>query len=151
MLTLTKNSSYKDIRVTEYQYINKYINELLKRVLTVDSWLYNKFALNDGVKKSCEIIKNENIDLVLCFANPYFVNVIGALVKKKTKVPLLIHYSDPFTHNPFKKISSYQLNKWKAAEKVPGMESILFSPLFQKLPTWAQNFLRRKLHGLEGR
>ena len=31
------------------------------------------------------------------------------------------------------------------------MESILFSPLFYKLPLCLQKFLRRKLHGLEGR
>lgn len=31
------------------------------------------------------------------------------------------------------------------------MESILFSPLFYKLPSFLQKFLRRKLHGLEGK
>eukprot|EP00095_Tigriopus_kingsejongensis_P001890 maker-scaffold287_size221780-snap-gene-0.24 protein:Tk01890 transcript:maker-scaffold287_size221780-snap-gene-0.24-mRNA-1 annotation:"transient receptor potential channel pyrexia" len=31
------------------------------------------------------------------------------------------------------------------------MESILFSPLFDKLPACGQKFLRRKLHGLEGK
>ena len=36
-------------------------------------------------------------------------------------------------------------------ELISYMESILHSPMFYKMPSCLQNFLRRKLHGLEGR
>ena len=58
-------------------------------------WL--PFAVPAGTK----IIKKENIDLIYATSPLWTSLLIGFLLKKKTKKPLVIDFRDPWTDNPF--------------------------------------------------
>ena len=58
-------------------------------------WL--PFAVSAGAK----IIKKENIDLIYATSPIWTSLLIGFLLKKKTKKPLVIDFRDPWTDNPF--------------------------------------------------
>jgi glycosyltransferase involved in cell wall biosynthesis len=58
-------------------------------------WL--PFAVSAGAK----VIKKENIDLIYATSPLWTSLLIGFLLKKKTKKPLVIDFRDPWTDNPF--------------------------------------------------
>jgi glycosyltransferase involved in cell wall biosynthesis len=76
------------------------------RLLKIDlKWFYIPdenigwlpFAVYNGVK----IIKNEKIDVIYATAPVWTSLLIGFLLKKKTKKPLIIDFRDPWTDNAF--------------------------------------------------
>lgn len=76
------------------------------RLLNIDlKWFYMPdinigwlpFAVHAGVK----IIKKENIDIIYATSPIWTSLLIGFLLKRKTKKPLVIDYRDPWTDNPF--------------------------------------------------
>jgi len=76
------------------------------RLLNIDlKWFYTPdvnigwlpFAVHTGVK----IIKKENIDAIFATSPIWTSLLVGFLLKKTTKKPLVIDFRDPWTDNPF--------------------------------------------------
>jgi len=55
------------------------------------------------VRAGVKIIKKENIDIIYATCPFYTTLIIGFLLKRKTKKPLVIDFRDPWTDNPFAK------------------------------------------------
>lgn len=58
-----------------------------------------------AVKEGVKITKEEKIDAIWATLNPWTDGLIGAYISKKTGVPLLIDYRDPWTLSKFHKHS----------------------------------------------
>lgn len=52
------------------------------------------------VLKAKKIIEKENIDLIFVSSSPWISSLIGMLLKKLTKKPLIIEFRDPWSFNP---------------------------------------------------
>jgi len=52
------------------------------------------------VLKAKKIIEKENIDLIFVSSSPWTSSLIGVLLKKLTKKPLVIEFRDPWNFNP---------------------------------------------------
>lgn len=79
-------------------YILKGIRIILSKFMIPDErigWL--PFAVISGLK----IIKSKKIDLIFVTSPPSTSLLIGYLLNKLTKTPLIIDYRDPWTFNPF--------------------------------------------------
>ncbi|MHA1251804.1 MAG: glycosyltransferase, partial [Candidatus Helarchaeota archaeon] len=64
-----------------------------------------------SVKFALKIIKEQRIDVILVTMNPYSSGLLGWFLKKKTGVPLILDYRDPWTLNKsFYKWGKYR--KW---------------------------------------
>ena len=70
----------------------------------------------NAVKVGLEIIQQEKIDAIWATIGPLTSGLIGAELKKRTGVPLLIDYRDPWTLNPYKKLSGRQLETHRRLE-----------------------------------
>ena len=51
--------------------------------------------------KSCQIIRKNNIKIIYTSAPPFFSLVLGYLLKKIFKIPLITEYRDPWSDNPY--------------------------------------------------
>jgi glycosyltransferase involved in cell wall biosynthesis len=51
--------------------------------------------------KSCQIIRKNNIRIIYTSAPPFFSLVLGYLLKKIFKIPLVTEYRDPWSDNPY--------------------------------------------------
>ena len=51
--------------------------------------------------KSCQIIRNNHIKIIYTSAPPFFSLVLGYLLKKIFKIPLITEYRDPWSDNPY--------------------------------------------------
>jgi glycosyltransferase involved in cell wall biosynthesis len=76
------------------------------RLLKINlKWFYipdqNIGWLPFGVSAGAELVKKENIDVIFATSPIWTSLLIGLLVKKKTKKPLLVDFRDPWTDNPF--------------------------------------------------
>jgi len=69
-----------------------------------------------AVKKGMEVIELENIDAIWATIGPLTSGLIGAELKKRTGIPLLIDYRDPWTLNPYKKLSGRKLETHRRLE-----------------------------------
>ncbi|NQV38589.1 MAG: glycosyltransferase family 4 protein [Candidatus Marinimicrobia bacterium] len=65
-----------------------------------------RFLIKPFVKKGIEIIKNENIDLIITSSPPHSFQIIGKKLKERTKLPWVADFRDPWT-----KIFYYQNQK----------------------------------------
>ncbi|GAG57695.1 unnamed protein product, partial [marine sediment metagenome] len=45
--------------------------------------------------------KRKNIKFIFATGPPYYSHMIGYLLKKTFKIPLIVEYRDPWTHNPY--------------------------------------------------
>ena len=117
LLTINQTSKYQGVSVTNYDPPGTIKNAILQRLFVPNTWNYTGFAHSSAIKKGGEIINKKGIQLIMTFANPYYVNIIGALLKIKTGIPLVIHYSDPYVYNPFKNYSKRQENEFLDTEK----------------------------------
>ena len=70
-------------------------------------WRY-RIGIADRV---AEIIKQHGINLIFSFANPQESNLIGAMIKERTGVPLVSHFSDPWYDNPANSFSRRHANR----------------------------------------
>ena len=89
------------------------------RLLKIDlKWFYvpdvNIGWLPFAVSAGAKIIKEKNIDLVYATSPVWTSLLIGFLLKKKTKKPLVVDFRDPWTDNPF---TEYPTKFHKAIEK----------------------------------
>jgi glycosyltransferase involved in cell wall biosynthesis len=76
------------------------------RLLNINlKWFYipdeNIGWLPFGVSTGTKLIKKENIDLIYTTSPVYTSLLIGFLLKRKTKKPLIVDFRDPWTDNPF--------------------------------------------------
>lgn len=62
-------------------------------------------------KEAKRIIKSENIDIVFYTGGPFFQWVVAPLLKKKTKIPYVLDYRDPWGFNPYEKGAKGVKNK----------------------------------------
>ena len=51
--------------------------------------------------KSCQIIRKNNIKIIYTSAPPFFSLVLGYVLKKIFKIPLVTEYRDPWSDNPY--------------------------------------------------
>jgi glycosyltransferase involved in cell wall biosynthesis len=51
--------------------------------------------------KGCQIIRKNNIRIIYTSAPPFFSLVLGYLLKKTFKIPLVVEYRDPWSDNPY--------------------------------------------------
>ena len=76
------------------------------RLLNINlKWFYmpdqNIGWLPLGVSTGAKLVKKENIDVIYATSPIWTSLLIGMLVKKKTKKPLVVDFRDPWTDNPF--------------------------------------------------
>jgi glycosyltransferase involved in cell wall biosynthesis len=76
------------------------------RLLNINlKWFYmpdqNIGWLPLGVSTGAKLVKKENIDVLYATSPIWTSLLIGMLVKKKTKKPLVVDFRDPWTDNPF--------------------------------------------------
>ena len=76
------------------------------RLLNINlKWFYipdvNVGWLPTAIHKGTKIIKKENIDVIFATAPVWTSLLIGFILKKKTKKPLVIDFRDPWTSSPF--------------------------------------------------
>ena len=76
------------------------------RLLNINlKWFYvpdqNIGWLPSGVSVGARLVKKENIDVIFATSPIWTSLLIGLLVKKKTKKPLVVDFRDPWTDNPF--------------------------------------------------
>lgn len=57
------------------------------------------------VRRIEPLLKKYQINIVYSFANPQDSNIIGAILARKTSIPLVSHFCDPWYDNPYKKFS----------------------------------------------
>lgn len=57
------------------------------------------------------IMKKHNVNLIFSFANPQESNIIGAIIKEKTGVPFVSHFSDPWYDNPAAPLSFWRAKR----------------------------------------
>jgi len=51
--------------------------------------------------KSCQIIRKNNIRIIYTSAPPFYSLLLGYLLKKFFKIPLVVEYRDPWSDNPY--------------------------------------------------
>jgi len=76
------------------------------RLLNINlKWFYlpdqNIGWLPFGASAGAKLVKKENIDVIFATSPIWTSLLIGLLVKKKTKKPLVVDFRDPWTDNPF--------------------------------------------------
>jgi glycosyltransferase involved in cell wall biosynthesis len=67
--------------------------------------IIHNFYYERWVRITEKIIREERIDVVFSFANPQECNILGAMLHKKTKVPFVSHFSDPWYDNHYKEFT----------------------------------------------
>lgn len=63
-------------------------------------WYFRKMR-----QRLLPLIKKHDINLVYSFANPQDSNIIASLLARKTGIPLVTHFCDPWYDNPYKTFS----------------------------------------------
>ena len=106
LLTPTLTESLPGVRVHLHKEPGRITNAILARLFAANPMLHTRYAYRDALRVAGAVIRDRGIDVVMSFANPYFVNILGALVKKTHGKPLVAHYSDPFVASPFGTASS---------------------------------------------
>jgi glycosyltransferase involved in cell wall biosynthesis len=94
-----------DIGVPVYKISKFSINKYLNRIPPVRMFLRRRYY-NKLVKICLKIIKKHNLNLVFSFSNPQESNILGAIIKDKTGLPFVSHFSDPWYNTPLGKVSN---------------------------------------------
>jgi glycosyltransferase involved in cell wall biosynthesis len=86
------------------------------RLLNINlKWFYmpdeNIGWLPFGVATGAKLVKKENIDVIYTTSPLWTSLLIGFLLKKKTKKPLMVDFRDPWTDNPFTRYPT-RYHKW---------------------------------------
>ena len=69
-------------------------------VVNPSNSFFKPFFLYDACKIGREIIKKNDIDLIVT-QDPHITGLIGVLLKKKSKIPLCVHFHADFLDNPY--------------------------------------------------
>lgn len=80
--------------------LNKYLNKFPPLRMIFRRRYYRK--LGDECLK---IIKEHGINIIFSFSNPQESNILGAIIKDKTGLPFISHFSDPWYNSPLDKVS----------------------------------------------
>ena len=69
--------------------------------------------------KSCQIIRKNNIRIIFTSAPPFFSLVLGYMLKKIFKIPLVAEYRDPWSDNPYflGNVSEFTKKNYKKIDK----------------------------------
>lgn len=87
---------------------------ILRRLFIPDLFIHWLFS---GARDGLEIVRKNNIDAIWATLNPYSSGLMAAYISKKTGVPLLIDYRDPWTLNRFHKLGIFKQRINKFLEK----------------------------------
>lgn len=78
------------------------LSDLIRKGLRLVMYPDNKKGwINPAVAKAQEIIENQEIDLIFSTAPPFSNHIIGAKLKEKYGLPLVLDYRDSWTQNHF--------------------------------------------------
>ena len=66
--------------------------------------LFPNVFYKDLIKKIEQITKNQKIDIVIPFSNPYYLNSVANNFYLKKKQPFISYYSDPFLYSSYNHI-----------------------------------------------
>lgn len=61
-----------------------------------------------------KLVKKEKIDIIFATGSPWSSLVIGYLISKVTKTPLILDFRDPWINNPFHVSKGKTLDRWSA-------------------------------------
>lgn len=109
IVTYESNGKW-DIDAPIYKIPQFKMNRYLNRVLPLRAYyrrLYQK-KITDTIE---DIMKKHNINVVFSFANPQESNIIGSLLKERTGVPFVSHFSDPWYDNPWSSMSWWRARR----------------------------------------
>ena len=69
--------------------------------------------------KSCQIIRKNNIKIIYTSAPPFYSLVLGYVLKKIFKIPLITEYRDPWSDNPYflGNLSEFTKKNYKKIDK----------------------------------
>ena len=87
---------------------NKFLSAIKLR--SISKYLYYRMIRRLGE----ELIKRYKIDVIFSFSNPQESNIAGAMLGKKTGVPFVSYFSDPWYDSSYKKFS--KLAAWKVLQ-----------------------------------
>jgi len=79
---------------------------------------------NEEAKKLSNFAKENEAEIIFSFANPQESNIIGALASKKSGLPFVSHFSDPYTDNPYSKFTGLNLLKARFLERMVIKQSL---------------------------
>lgn len=93
--------------IKEYKY--KILNYLRELIIKVGFFFGFIGFLPSKVKR---MIKNTN-DLKFIYSTgpPFYTHIFGTLLKKKTGIPLVIEYTDPYSFNPYRQAKYMKVEK----------------------------------------
>lgn len=80
------------------------MNRVLSRIAPLRRLKWNGYY-KKVAEVSEEIMKKHGCNIVFSFANPQDSNIVGAIMKKKTNIPFIAHFSDPWFDNVYKSFS----------------------------------------------
>jgi glycosyltransferase involved in cell wall biosynthesis len=72
----------------------------------------------EEAKKLSDFAKRNGAEIIFSFANPQESNIIGALASKKTGLPFVSHFSDPYVDNPYSTFKGLNLIKARYLERL---------------------------------
>ena len=72
-------------------------NKFLKNYFVPDKQVFWK---KSALKKVKEIIRNNDIDVIISTSPPHSAHLIGLEIKKKYNIPLIVDFRDEWTMNP---------------------------------------------------
>lgn len=91
---------------------NEIKGNLIKR--NIDQLKY----FNNEAKRLSQFAKENGVEVIFSFANPQESNIIGALASKKSGLPFVSHFSDPYVDNPYSTFKGLNLLKAKFLERL---------------------------------
>ncbi len=104
-----------------------------------------KRILQEGKK----LAKQGKIDCIHTINNPVSAHVIGAELKKKTGLPLIVQLYDPWHNNPFRqyKYSFFEKRDQRMEREVAEAADLIIFPNVELLDSWAEygEELRKKM------
>lgn len=98
IVTYEKNGDW-NINTPIYKIPQFKLPKILNRIPPIRMYMRCRYQ-NQIVRNIIEIIKKHDLNLIFSFANPQESNVIGSIVKEKTGLPFVSHFSDPWYDNP---------------------------------------------------
>ena len=104
---------------------------------------------NKIIKEGIRLAKERKIDCIHTINNPVSAHVIGAELKKKTGLPLIVQLYDPWHNNPFRqyKYSYFDKRDLRMEREVADAADLIIFPNVELLDSWAEygEDLRKKM------
>ncbi len=102
---------------------------------------FHYFALKNKILKYGEsLAKDGKIDYIHTINNPVSSHIIGAELKKKTGLPLVVQFYDPWHNNPFRKykFSYFDKRDQRMEREVAEVADLMIFPNVELLDSWAK-------------